>query len=167
MNAMSDHGLPKIEWVEHPRIAPGIYRAYSAVARVYFDPGYRRWVCFIRWDVLSACLTNVIARAPLWWTLGKDAKPRAKRRGKYLAEWVRANGKPPLRGDRLSPNVFRHRMAKVEIADTDPQKSPAPYSVVRKILEWETGPSPGHSVNKSHSQGRHRLNGAEAEGCEE
>jgi len=30
-------------------------------------------------------------------------------------------------------------MARVEIEDTDPKKSPVPYSVVRKILEWESG----------------------------
>jgi hypothetical protein len=49
----------------------------------------------------------------------------------------------------------------VEIGDTEPTKSPVPYSVVRKILSWETGGVPGHSVIKSHSQGRHALNQAE------
>jgi hypothetical protein len=160
---MSDRNRPGIEWAEHPRITPGVYRAYSAVAKVYFDKGYRRWVCFVRWNVLSSDLTHVIARVPLWWPLGIRERPNAKRRSKYFAEWVKANGRPPVRGDRLSPRVFRHRIAQVEIADTDPNKSPAPYSVVRKILEWETGPAPGHSVNKSHSQGRHGVDAAETD----
>jgi hypothetical protein len=111
-------------------------------------------VCFIRWDVLTDEL-ELIARVPLWWNLGDGENPRAGRRSKYFKEWVRANGGPPRRGDRLFPNVFRQRMAKVEVGDTDPSKSAAPYSVVRKIIEWETGAWPGHSVNQSHSQGRH------------
>ena len=146
-------GSPAVEWTEHPLIATGVYRAYSAVAKVYLDKGYRRWVCFIRWDVLSDDLLRVIARVPLWWTLGDGDKPRAKRRGKYLVEWVRANGGPPTRGDRLSPSVFRHRIARVEIGDTDAKKSPAPYSVVRKILEWETGTAPG-SLSQQVTQSR-------------
>jgi hypothetical protein len=151
-----------VEWREYPRIAPGVYRAYSAVAKFHFDRSIRRWVCFVRWDVLSEDLVRVIARVPLWWNLGSGERPRASRRSKYLAEWVRANGGPPVRGDRLSPNVFRHRMARVEIGDTDPKKSPIPYSVVRRIIAWETGASPGHSVNQSHSQEEHRSGAAKA-----
>ena len=143
-----------VEWREYPRIAPGLYLAYCAVSKFHFDRSIRRWVCFLRWDVLREDGT-LIARVPLWWNLGDGEKPRAGRRGKYLREWVRANGRPPPRGDRLSPAVFRHRMARVEIGDTDPQKSPIPYSVVRRIVEWETGSVSGHSVNQSHSQGGH------------
>jgi hypothetical protein len=142
------------EWRDYPRIRPGVYRAYSAVAKFHYDRSIGRWVCFIRWDVLTDEL-ELIARVPLWWNLGDGENPRAGRRSKYFKEWVRANGGPPRRGDRLFPNVFRQRMAKVEVGDTDPSKSAAPYSVVRKIIEWETGAWPGHSVNQSHSQGRH------------
>jgi len=142
------------EWREYPRIAPGVYRAYSAFAKFHYDKSIGRWVCFVRWDVLTDGL-QLIARIPLWWNLGGGQKPRASHRSKYLKEWVRANGGPPARGDRLSPNVFAHRMAQVQVGDTDPNKSAVPYSVVRKIIEWETGASPGHSVNQSHSQGRH------------
>ena len=153
---------PIVEWADHPRVPPGIYRAYSVVAKVYFEKGYRRWVCFIRWNVLASDLMRVVARVPLWWTLGEGERPHAGRRSKYFTEWVRANAGPPSRNNRLSPNVFRQRMARVEIGDTDPHRSPAPYSVVRKILEWETGPRRGQSVNKSHSQGRQPERTAEA-----
>jgi hypothetical protein len=53
-------------------------------------------------------------------------------------------------------------MARVEIADT---KGPAPYSVVRRIIEWETG-SQCHSVSKSTSQGRPVLSAVESEAFE-
>ena len=82
------------------------------------------------WDVLSDDLDKDIAKSiPLWFALGNRVRPRASRRGKYLHEWVRANGSAPGRGDRLSPNVFTGRIARVEIGDTD---SPIPYSVVKK-----------------------------------
>lgn len=146
---------PAIQWQDYARIEPGIYPAFCGWAKQYRDPAFKRWTCLLRFDVLSSDLLRVIARVPFWMNLGARGQPHAGRRARYFAEWVRANGGPPTRHDRLSPRVFTTRMAQVEIGDTDPKKSPAPYSVVRKIVEWETGPLRGHSVNKSHSQGRH------------
>ena len=140
-----------IQWEDYPRITPGEYRAYCRWGKQYHDPGFNRWVCLLRWDVLSDDLLHVIACVPQWFALGRDEKARASRRGRYLPEWLRANGGPPARKDRLSPNVFVHRMARVQVDDTE---GPAPYSVVRKIIEWETGLL-GHSVSKSPSQGGH------------
>lgn len=156
-------GEPRIEWVEYPRIEPGEYSAYCTWVKQYRDPGMHRWTCLLRWNVLTEDLLIVIACVPLWLPLGSGEKPRASRRGKYLPEWVRANGGPPARGDRLSPRVFLHRIARVQIGDAD---SPAPYSVVRKIIRWETG-SPGHSVSKPHSQGRHGLSALGAKVCKD
>ena len=116
----------------------------------------------LRWDALSADLFFVLATVPQWFPLGERNKPYASRRGKYLPEWIRANGGPPIRKDRLSPNVFVRRFARVEISDT---KGPAPYSVVRRIVESETGPQ-GHSISKSHSQGRLASSSADREACE-
>ncbi len=144
-----------IEWQEYPRIGPGEYRAYCKFGKHYRDPGFRRWLCLLRWDVLTDDACNVVACVPQFFALGNGAKPRASRRGTYFPEWVRASGGPPTRGDRLSPQVFTHRVARVLIADTE--KSAMPYSVVREIIEWETG-SPGSSVNKSHNQGRQAAN---------
>jgi hypothetical protein len=154
------HPNEAIEWREYLRIPPGQYLASCYWAKRYRDPGMRRWTCLLRWDVLSHDLLSTIAqRIPLWFALGEGEKPRASRRGKYLREWVRANGGPPGRGDRLSPNVFTRRVARVEIGDTN---SPVPYSVVKRILQWETGPL-CHSVSKSTSQdgpeGTPRSNG--------
>jgi hypothetical protein len=151
-----------IEWKDYPRISPGEYRAYCKWGKQYRDPGLHRWTCLLRWDVLSEDLERVLACVPQWFPLGSRDKPRASRRGKYLPEWIRANGGPPVRKDRLSPGVFVCRMARVEVGDT---AGPAPYSVVRRVLEWETG-SPGHSVSKSHSQGRPLVSNVESEAFE-
>lgn len=148
-----------IEWPEYPRIPPGEYMAYCRCAKRYRDPGFKRWVCLLRWDVLSEDLLRVVATVPQWFPLGTGEKPRASRRGKYLPEWIRANGGPPVRRDRLSPGVFVYRLARVEIGETE---GPAPYSVVRRIIEWQTG-STGHSVSKSTSQGRQILSSVESE----
>jgi hypothetical protein len=140
-----------IEWTEYPRIDPGEYFANCYFVKKYRDPGFHRWTCLLRWDVLSENQQQTIAKCvPLWFPLGNGETPHASRRGKYLREWVRANGGPPGKGDRLSPKVFSGRIARVEIDDID---SPAPYSVVRRIIRWETGIS-RHSVIKSTSQGR-------------
>jgi hypothetical protein len=152
---------PEIEWREYPRIPPGEYPAYCEWAKHYRDPGFRSWKCLLRWVVLTADRLTEIAKVPQWFALGDGEKPHGSRRGKYLPEWVRANGGPPFRGDRLSPRVFTRRMARVEVGDTDPEKSPVPYSVVRRIMTWDTGASPGQSVSKSHSQGRQRLRDTE------
>lgn len=152
-----------IGWTEYPRITPGEYYANCYFAKRYRDPGFKRWTCLLRWDVLSEDLQRTIAKCvPLWFPLGSGEAPRASRRGKYLREWVRANGGPPGKGDRLSPKVFTRRVARVEIGDTN---SPAPYSVVRRIISWETGIS-GYPVIKSTSQGRQLEKPALARGFE-
>lgn len=142
-----------IEWTDYPRIPPGQYSAYCGWAGKYHDPVFKRWTCLLRFDVLRENRIDVVARIPMWLSLGTGEKPRASRRSNYLKEWVEANCGPPTRGNHLSPRVFVHRIARVEVGDTT--KGPVPYSVVRKILYWETGKS-GHSVNKSYSQGRQR-----------
>jgi hypothetical protein len=142
-----------IEWTEYPSIPPGEYSAYCVWAGKYYDPVFKRWTCLLRFDVMSENRMDVVARIPMWLSLGEGEKPRASMRSKYLSEWVKANGGRPARGDRLSPQVFAHRVARVEIGDTT--RGPIPYSVVKKILHWETGKS-GHSVSKSYSQGRQR-----------
>lgn len=139
---------PEIEWQRYDRIQPGVYPAYCRWAKHYRDPGFKRWTCLLRFDVLSDDLLRVLARVPFWMNLGDRDKPRAGRRRRYFKEWVRANGEPPTRRDRLSPKLFIGRMARVEIGDT---KGDAPYSVVREILSWETGSSFGVTQSASHT----------------
>lgn len=148
-----------IEWKDYPRFPPGPYRAYCKSGKHYKDRGFHRWTCLLRWDVLTDDLLCVRGCVPMWFPLGSGDKPRASRRGKYFPEWIRANGGPPARKDRLPPSVFTLRMARVKIGDTE---GPAPYSVVREIIEWETGPR-GHSVTKSHSQGDPPSSAADSE----
>jgi hypothetical protein len=141
-----------IEWADYPRIEPGEYFAHCYWGNRYRDRDFKRWTCLLRWAVLSEDQQRTIAKPiPLWFPLGDGEKPRAPRRGKYFPEWVRANGGPPLKGDRLSPRVFTRRIARVEIGDT---KSLVPYSTVRKIIRWETGSGSVSFSQQSHSQGR-------------
>jgi hypothetical protein len=154
---------PEIEWREYPLIQSREYPAYCKSAERYRDPQFKRWTCLLRWNVLTDDLLTVIATVPQWLPLGDGENPRASRRGIYLREWVKANGGPPKRGDRLTRRVFTRRMARVEVGDTDPEKSPVPYSVVRRIVSWETSAGQGQSVSKSHSQGRQPLKETDTE----
>jgi hypothetical protein len=158
--SLVSQSAPGIEWRDYERIEPGTYPAYCRWAKHYRDPGFKRWTCLIRFDVLSGNLMEVRARVPFWINLGARAKPHAGRRGKYLKEWARANGGPPTRRDRLSPNVFTGRMAFIEIGDT---KGDAPYSVVRKIVSWETGAA-GVTQSSSHTVKEGRVKGMRTNG---
>lgn len=139
---------PEIQWQDYDRISPGVYPAYCRWAKRYFDRGFKRWTCLLRFEVLSSDLVRVIANVPMWLNLGAKDKPHAGRRRRYFAEWIHANGGAPHRTDRLSPDVFTRRMARVVVADT---KSDAPYSKVSKILSWETGGSLSHLVTQSRT----------------
>jgi len=133
---MPKHEMDSVELRgEYPRIAPGNYEAYCRGGQIYRDPGYRRWTCLLRFDVLTEG-GECIASVPMWLNLGGEAKPRASRRSFYFREWSKASGAPPARRGRLSPKVFARRIARVEVGDT---VGPYPYSVVRQILTWETG----------------------------
>src|SRR5439155_25830907 len=123
---------------QYIRIFPGDYLAICTGSKIYRDPAYKRWICLLRWNVVpsSSCFEPIAHGIPWFLGLGAEAKPHAGRRSKYFSEWIRANDGPPSRGDRLSPNVFTRRLAYVQIADTD---TPAPYSVIRAILNWQTG----------------------------
>ncbi len=140
---------PAVQWAEYPRIVPGDYRAYCKRAKWYWEPGFKRWTCILLFDVLLEGQSDSLGTIPMWFNGGAGEKPKAGRRTLYLPAWVKANGGPPARKDRLSPSVFVRRMARVRIGDT---KGPIPYSVVRQVLEWSTGTP----VNPSHSQGRHQ-----------
>jgi hypothetical protein len=135
-----------IDWKEYPRIEPGTYSAYCAWGKIYYDRQYRRWTCLLRFKVLRDSGFEIVAQIPMWLALGNGEKPHASRRGRYMIEWVKAHGGPPPRNDRLSPTVFVHRVARVEVGDTT--KGPVPYSVVKEILGWETGRDGGNPVNQ-------------------
>jgi hypothetical protein len=126
-----------IEWADYPRVEPGKYAAYCRYASVYLDQPYQRWVCMLRFDLLASNNIDVVARVPMWLSLGGGTRPRAPRRGRFFQEWARAHGGPPVRRDRLSPRVFIGRLARVIVGDTT--NTTAPYSVVKQILSWETG----------------------------
>ena len=130
---------PAVEWTDsdYPSIEPGIYQGYCRFAHWYRDPQFKRWTCLLLFDAFAEGTDCLLGTIPLWFNGGDGTKPRASRRGHYLPAWVKANGGPPARKDRLSPAVFLKRMAKIRVADTE--KGPLRYSIVREIIEWETG----------------------------
>jgi len=140
---------PEVSWTYTPRIQPGEYPAYSRSAVSYFDRQFKRWVCAVQFDVLSESLEEVLARLTWYLNLGSREKPHAGRRGNYWAAWVEANGGPPRRKDRLSCRVFEGRFAAVSVADTTKShregtiKGHERYSVIRSVVRWETGRTPG------------------------
>jgi len=136
---------PEISWTFTPRIDPGQYPAISRSATVYQDRQFKRWVCAVQFDVLDGSFINVLARLTWYINLGSSDKPHAGRRGNFWAAWIRANGGPPKRNDRLSPRVFEYRYAMVAVEDTCKTHRQSVisagegYSVVRDVVEWHTG----------------------------
>ena len=98
---------PLVGWGDYIRLEPGNYQAYCQSAKWYWDRGYKRWTCLLRFDVLASNLTDSLDTVPIWFNGGDNRKhPRAGRRSLYFAAWVAANGGPPPRKDRLAPSVF-------------------------------------------------------------
>jgi hypothetical protein len=135
MRAKQVRTEPEIEWADYPRIEPGQYPAYCRSWVVYRYPKFRRWTCLLHFDVLSGD-QQVIASIPLWLNLGGGETAHAGRGGRFFEEWIKANGGPPKRGNCLPASVFVRRMATVLVRDA---KSPSPYSVVARVVAWETG----------------------------
>jgi hypothetical protein len=135
---------PEISWRYCDRIEEGVYPAFCRSACLYFDRQFKRWVCAVQFDILSDSLVDVVARLTWYLNLGSRIKPQAGRRTNYWKAWVIANGGPPKRTDRLSCRIFVRRHARVVVADTqrDFEQATTPvtvYSVVRSVIEWETG----------------------------
>ena len=139
---------PAVKWADYPRITPGVYEAYCRRAHWYWEPAYRRWTCILLFNVFTEGLQSSSTEIPMWINGGGGITPKASRHTLYLPVWVKANGGPPGRRERLSPRVFEKRMARVRVGGT--LRGAVPYSVVRQILDWSTGTP----VNQSHSQGR-------------
>lgn len=156
-----------------PRIEPGEYRAFCRAAKLYFDKALARWIVMDSFDVLADNLLDVIAkRVPLFFNLGNGEYPKAGRRSLFYYAWCLANGAPPARSDRMPLSVFVNRMARVLVRDTrrclqNDKRAVAPYSVIARVLEWETGRSGVHLINRSADQGRHGSTSFRTETCKE
>lgn len=91
------------EGVELPRVAPGNYRA--ACVR-WQGPEFVR--AFQRWSVrLEFSLLDDGTLVSAFYNLGSDpARPRVGRRSRYYAAWSQANGEPPRKGQKITPEAF-------------------------------------------------------------
>jgi len=139
---------PEIAWTYSFRLTPGEYPAYCRHAKVYRDAQFKRWVCAAQFDILDAQQARTIAQITWYLNLGDGPQPHAGRRRHYWRAWVFANGKQPQRNDRLSARVFQRRHALVLVGNTakdfesKPVTAESGYSVIRKVLRWETGRKP-------------------------
>lgn len=137
-----------IETCVYDRIPPGDYAAFSRAATIDFDEDFERWVCAVWWNIFpNASSSEVIARVPWWLNLGKGKKPYAGRRSYFRQAWLGAQGNGPLpKANRPSAHIFARRNAMVRVRDTKKGRMPRdpfdPYSVVEKVLEWQTGGGP-------------------------
>jgi hypothetical protein len=134
---------PEISWAFVPRIQPGDYPNFSRSATIYWDRQFKRWVCAVQFSILNDSLTEAVARLTWYLNLGPREKPHAGRRGNFWAAWVKANGGPPKRNDRLSPRAFERRNAIVRVEDTTKNhrqnfvaEREECYSVIRHVVEW-------------------------------
>ena len=143
--------VPAIEWKEYPRIVPGEYRAFCKWGKQYRDPGFKKWLCQLKWDVFTENLVP-LAVLPMFYSLGDSEKPRNP-----AGVGICRIGFERMEHHQHAEIAFS--LASSCIASLGWRcgiESAAPYSVVCKIVEWETG-SPRHSVNKSHSQDRQAV----------
>lgn len=150
---------PEIDWQFVPRLPPGEYQAISRNASVYSDRQFKRHVCAVHFDVLNESGMEVIGRCTWFLNLGSKDGPRCGRRSNYWRAWVKANGGPPKRSDRMSPCIFEDRCARVRLEDTTKDfrqvavDSEMAYSVVREVIEWQT-----RSTNHSNHTSREAPN---------
>jgi hypothetical protein len=127
----------------------------------------------VSFDVLEENLFEVIARrVPLFFNLGNGEHPKPSRRGLFHHAWCVANGTPPSRLGRMPLNIFVNRVARVLVRDTkrcmqDEKRAVSPYSVIEKIVAWQTGPSGVHLINGSTNQERHSSKPVQTETCKQ
>jgi hypothetical protein len=160
---------PTIDWVHTPHLTPGNYRARSRCAAAYWDRQFRRWVCAVQFDIFDDSLLETLGRCTWYLNLGSKLRPKSGRRSRYWNAWVKANGGPPSRRDRLSPSIFEGRYAVVEVksssktfqcATVEPDFA---YSVIRNVVMWETG-STNHSNHTSRKGPPMQLKGNDFRG---
>ena len=136
---------PEISWDYTPRLEPGEYPAIARSSSIYWDKQFKRWVCAVQFEILDDSRTQLIARLTWYLNMGTREKPRAGKRGRYWAAWVKANGGSPKRGDRLTFRSVEGRAAIVKVEDTAKTHdqrticAQQSYSVVRDVLRWESG----------------------------
>ena len=98
-----DTGWP-IAPLTHEDLPPGIYVvAYRGCER---KPYYQQSKIRLEFEIVEpAALAG--ERVSLYATCPANRNTRCSRAAKYYQLWVKAHGRPPQRGQRMSPSVFR------------------------------------------------------------
>jgi hypothetical protein len=115
----SQDDLPEGEYI-------AAYRGFTK--RDYYGQAKIR----LDWEPVEG--TGASTRIPLFATLGRHCSQRSK----YYGLWVKANGGPPRRGDRMSPKVFRGYW-RVRIAWSVPKNGGHPMPQVVELIERDAG----------------------------
>lgn len=126
---------------QRPRIPPGEYDAICHKTETGRSWGGRTdiyilfRICGGKWDgteLFMACTYH----------LKRKLSPRYK----YYQQWTLAKGAPPEKGERLSPEVFCHKMYRIYVRGTQKRHGDGrlmancvQYSVVDSIIETQTG----------------------------
>jgi hypothetical protein len=101
--------------------------------------GFTKQNCFgqpkirLDWEVVDPRSCAGI-EVPLFATMRRKCSQRSK----YFGLWVKANGGPPRRGDRMSPKVFKGYW-RVHIAWSVPKNGGHPMPQVTELIERAAG----------------------------
>jgi hypothetical protein len=130
-----DELAPTCQHRSYTCVPAGRYDAECVEAKIYADPQFHRWVCRLRFNLVSGG-REVCG----FLNLGTGSKPSAGRRSQYWRAWVIASGDLPRRRQVLSPRVFMNKLFEVSVETVkkahDGVEHPAQaiYSTVRRIV---------------------------------
>ncbi len=102
---------------EYPVLTPGIY---TVGAIKYQGPvwvrSYQRWSLRLEFGLVSESVS-----VSAFYNLGNNpAAPHVGRQSRYYRAWALANGDSPMRGQKMTPEVFLEgQFFEVEVADCD------------------------------------------------
>ena len=77
----------------YPRYEPGIYQVLCYAVKIYPDPRFKRWVCWLQCQFLGEK-----DKVSGFLNMGTGSVPAANRGSEYWRVWVMAKGEQPRRG---------------------------------------------------------------------
>ena len=123
----------------YPRYKPGTYEVLCYAVKVYPDPRFKRWVCWLQCQFLGEK-----DKVSGFLNMGTGSAPAANRGSEYWRVWTMAKGEQPRRG-RLPKKEFVGKIFRVRVDDTITRydkrqhSEAAIYSTIKEFIE-RTGP---------------------------
>jgi hypothetical protein len=118
----------------YPRYKPGKYDVLCVAVKTYFDPRFRRWVCWLQCQILGEK-----DKVSAFLNMGSGEAPTANRGSEYWRVWVMATGEQPRRG-RLPKRALVGKVFSVLVDDTVKRydkrehSEAAKYSTIKEFL---------------------------------